>query len=175
MKASSRRRYSSLHRVQYIEPPALLGVLSTCLGVALVLLVNNLPAFSQQVSVETPQAATVKVCSGCHTMQLVMDTPRDYDAWHDTVQSMIDRGAQGTTDEFDLVMQFLFENMTTADINHADQETLATVLHTVPATADAIIARRNIKPFKDLGELEGTIPGLDRALLESKKRMIFFQ
>src|SRR5579863_382682 len=167
MKASSRRRYGSSHRVRhFFEPPVSPGLPGTCLGVALVLLVISLPAYSQPASVETPQAAAVKVCSGCHTMQLVMDTPRDYDAWHDTVQSMIDRGAQGTTEEFDLVMQFLFENMTTIDVNHADRDTLEAVLHAASALADAIIARRNIRPFKDLGELENVIPGLDQKLLE---------
>jgi DNA uptake protein ComE-like DNA-binding protein len=145
------------------------------LGAGLLLVATTLPTIAQPEAVETPQAATVKICSGCHTMQLVTDTPRDLDAWHDTVQSMIDRGARGTADEFDLVMQFLFENVTTVDVNHADQETLETVLHTKSATADAIIARRSIKPFKDLSEMEDVVPGLDRQLLESKKRMIFFQ
>src|SRR5579872_5527398 len=175
MKASSRQRYNSPNFFRHFGPCVLPFGLIACLGGSLLLLATDLPAAAQAVAAQTPQAAAVKVCSGCHTMQLVMDTPKDYDAWHDTVQSMIDRGAQGTTEEFDLVMQFLFENMTTVDINHADQETLATVLHTVPLAADAIIARRNIKPFKDLSELEDAIPGLDRKLLESKKRMIFFQ
>jgi len=123
----------------------------------------------------SPETAAVKICSGCHTMQIVMDTPKDYDAWHDTVQSMIDRGAQGTPDEFDLVMQFLFENMTTVDVNHADTETLMVVLHAPQATAEAIVARRASHPFKDLADLEGSVPGLDRTKLEAKKRMIFFQ
>lgn len=147
--------------------------LIACSGLLLQLV--HASAVAQTATAETPQAATVKVCSGCHTMQIVTDTPKDYDAWHDTVQSMIDRGAQGTPEEFDLVMQFLFENMTTVDVNHADRDTLATVLHTSPAIADAIIARRNVRPFKNLGELESAISGLDRPLLESKKRMIFFQ
>jgi DNA uptake protein ComE-like DNA-binding protein len=123
----------------------------------------------------TPQAATVKVCSACHTMQIVMDTPKDIDAWHDTVQSMLDRGAQATPEELDLVMQFLFENISTVDVNHADSETLMTVLHASEPAVDAILARRQARRFKDLAELENAIPGLDRALLESKKRMIFFQ
>jgi DNA uptake protein ComE-like DNA-binding protein len=152
---------------------ALFRRLIACSGLLLQLV--HASAVAQTATAETPQAATVKVCSGCHTMQIVTDTPKDYDAWHDTVQSMIDRGAQGTPEEFDLVMQFLFENMTTVDVNHADRDTLATVLHTSPAIADAIIARRNVRPFKNLGELESAISGLDRPLLESKKRMIFFQ
>jgi hypothetical protein len=125
-------------------------------------------------SATTPQAATVKVCSSCHSMQIVMDTPKDIDAWHDTVQSMLDRGAQATPEELDLVMQFLFENMATVDVNHADAETLMTVLHAPQSAVDAIVTRRQSRPFKDLSDLE-SVPGLDRALLDSKKRMIFFQ
>ena len=108
-------------------------------------------------------------------MQMVMDTPRDIDNWHETVQAMINRGARGTPEEFDLVMQFLWENMTPVDVNHADAETLAATLHAPPAVAEAIIARRAKSPFKDLAELESAVPGLDRAVLENKKRMIFFQ
>ena len=149
----------------------------SCFGVSLFLSLLPFPVAAQiaATKVETPQAAAVKVCSGCHTMEIVMDTPKDYDAWHDTIQSMIDRGAQGTPDEFDLVMQFLFENMTTVDINNADQETLSAVLHTSLTTANAIISRRISQPFRNLSELESSIPGLDRALLDSKRRMIYFQ
>jgi hypothetical protein len=135
------------------------------------------PAMAQPAATEatTPAAAATKVCSGCHTMQIVMDTPKDYDAWHETVQAMIDRGARGTPDEFDLVMDFLFQNMTTVDVNHADPEALATILHASQETADAIIARRAARPFKDLADLESSIPGLDKGMLDGKKRMIFFQ
>ena len=108
-------------------------------------------------------------------MQIVMDTPKDYDAWHETVQAMINRGAKGTPDEFDLVMDFLFQNMTTIDVNHGDVEALMEVLHTSQATAEAIVVRRQAHPFKDLADLEKSIPGLDKTVLDAKKRMIFFQ
>lgn len=136
------------------------------------------PAAAQQApatEATTPESAAVKICSSCHGMQMVMDTPRDYDAWHDTVQKMIDRGARGTPEEFDLVMDFLFMNVTPVDVNHADAESLQAILHTSPETAQAIVARRATRPFKDLAELEKAVPGLDAKLLESKKRMIFFQ
>ena len=132
----------------------------------------QLPATTEA---STPQAAAVKVCTACHGMELVTDTPRDYDAWHDTVQKMIDRGARGTSDEFDLVMDFLFQNVTPIDVNHADQDSLMAVLHTSQDAAQTIIARRASKPFKDLTELERAVPGLDKTLLEGKRRMIFFQ
>jgi hypothetical protein len=145
-------------------------------AVCLVLAVT--PAVSRMAQAQaamTPQAAAVKVCSGCHSMQIVMDTPKDYDAWHDTVQAMLDRGAQATPEELDLIMQFLFENMTTVDVNHADTESLMTVLHAPQPVADAIEARRKIRPFKNLSDLENSVPGLERTLLDAKKRMIFFQ
>lgn len=132
-------------------------------------------AVRAETAATTPQAATVKVCSGCHTMQIVLDTPKDIDAWHDTVQSMLDRGAQATPEELDLIMQYLFENVTTVDVNHADGETLGTVLHAPQSAVDKILSRRAVRPFKDLSDLENAVPSLDRKLLEAKKRMIFFQ
>ncbi len=152
-------------------------VVAAFMGGLLLLAVPGQPALGQQPVSEatTPEAAVVKVCAGCHGMQLVTDTPRDYDAWHDTVQKMIDRGARGTPEEFDLVMDYLFQNMTPIDVNNADAETLMAVLHTSQTAADAIVTRRTSRPFKDLAELESSINGLDKTLLDAKKRMIFFQ
>ena len=141
------------------------------------LLLAMTPAIGQQTATEatTPEAAVVKICASCHGMELVTDTPRDYDAWHDTVQKMIDRGARGTQEEFGLVMDYLFQNMTPVDVNHSDADMLMGVLHTDEKVAQAIIARRTSRPFKDLADLEGSIQGLDKAVLDAKKRMIFFQ
>ena len=147
-------------------------------GLACVWVLSSAPSAVGQTpegGAETPVQAVQKVCTGCHSLEIVMDTPKDYDAWHDTVQSMIDRGATGTQDEFGLVMQFLFENMTPVDVNHGDAETLEAVLHASPAQAEAIIARRQKRPFKDLADLEAAIQGLNHSALDAKKRMIFFQ
>jgi competence protein ComEA len=123
---------------------------------------------------ETPQQALLKVCGGCHNTEIVTDTPKSYEGWRDTMQDMIDRGAKGTPDEYDLILQYLYENMTTVDVNHADADTLATVLDAPPDAVQAIIARRQTRPFKDLADLTSSVPGLDAPALEAKKRMIFF-
>src|ERR1700685_4407063 len=57
------------------------------------------------------------VCSKCHNLQMVMDTPMSYQAWHDTVQTMVDRGATGTDAQFDDVMDYLHRTMTTINVN----------------------------------------------------------
>ena len=49
---------------------------------------------------------------------------------------MIDRGAKGSDDEFELVLEFLHENMTTVDVNHADTDELQIVLNVTPEVAD---------------------------------------
>src|SRR6202041_2405416 len=59
------------------------------------------------------------VCSKCHNLQMVMDTPMSYEAWHDTVQTMVDRGASGTDEQFDDVMDYLHRTMTTINVNTA--------------------------------------------------------
>jgi hypothetical protein len=121
----------------------------------------------------TPEGAVNKICNECHSTEVVMETPKDYDDWHDTIQRMIDRGAKGTPEEFDLVAEFLYENMTTVDVNHSDADTLGVVLNAPDNAVAAILARRQTRPFKNLADLEN-IRGLNVPALEAKKRMIFF-
>jgi hypothetical protein len=123
---------------------------------------------------ETPQEAVQKVCAGCHNLELVMDTPKTYEGWRQTIQDMIDRGAKGTPDEYDMILQYLSETMTTVDVNHADADALATVLEAPPDAVAAIVARRRTQPFKDLADLAASVPGLDPAVLQAKKRLILF-
>jgi hypothetical protein len=138
------------------------------------LLLGSIPAAGQPAAT-SPVAVATRVCTGCHGLQVVMDTPKDYDAWHGTVQKMIDHGAQGTPEDFEAVMDFLFQNMTTVDVNHGDEEELMVVLHAPKTAVDAIMARREKKPFQNLADLEQSVPGLDKTVLDAKKRMLFFQ
>ena len=114
------------------------------------------------------------VCAKCHDLQIVMDTPMSYDAWHDTVQAMMDRGASGTDEQFDDIMDYLHRTMTTIDVNAADPGELEIVLNVPETTAQAIVTRREKKKFTGLADLK-SIPGVDGPTVDSKSRMIFFQ
>jgi competence protein ComEA len=114
------------------------------------------------------------VCGKCHSLELVMDTPMGYDNWHDTVQKMVDQGADGTDDQFDDVMDYLHRTMTTIDVNHAEVGELEIVLDVPEAVATAIIARRAARKFADLADLK-SVPGVDGPTLDGKARLIFFQ
>lgn len=106
-------------------------------------------------------------------MEIVTDTPKSYDEWTVTVQETIDRGAVGTPKEYDLVMDYLYKNMTTINVNQATADDLGVILGAPDSVVQAIIARRQTRPFKDMADLQ-TVPGTDRPALEAKQKMIFF-
>jgi competence protein ComEA len=105
---------------------------------------------------------------------LVMDTPRSYDAWRETVQTMVDRGASGTDDQFDDIMDYLHRTMTTIDVNTADADELQMVLNVPQAVAQAIVARRTSRKFVGLADLK-SVPGIDASMVDAKARLIFFK
>jgi hypothetical protein len=103
-----------------------------------------------------------------------MDTPMSYGAWHDTVQKMIDRGADATDDQLEDIMDYLHRTMTTIDINSADADELSMVLEAPDSVVNAVIARRKTRRFTGLDDLK-TVPGIDAAKLGAKSRLLFFQ
>jgi hypothetical protein len=113
------------------------------------------------------------VCARCHNLEIV-DTPRSYDAWHDTVQKMVDQGALGTDEQLDDIMDYLHRTMTTIDVNSADADELEIVLNASEKAAQAIVARRRTKQIAGLADLK-SIPGIDAATVDAKARMIFFK
>jgi competence protein ComEA len=114
------------------------------------------------------------VCAKCHNLQIVMDTPMSYDAWHDTVQTMVDRGASGTDEQFEDIMDYLHRTMTTINVNAADADELEIVLNLPETVAKAIIARRSTRKFTDLADLK-SVAGVDASTVDAKARLIFFK
>jgi competence protein ComEA len=146
-----------------------------------VLLLAALFAAAQTAEVASPdprlarEAQSLKaVCAKCHNLQLVMDTPRSYDDWHDTVQQMVDRGASGTDEQFDDIMDYLHRTMTTINVNTAVADELEIVLNVPEPTAQAIIARRSTQKFTGLADLK-SVPGVDASTVDAKARLIFFK
>ena len=114
------------------------------------------------------------VCAKCHNLQIVMDTPMSYDAWHDTVQKMIDRGADASDRQLDDIMDYLHRTMTTIDVNSADTDELSIVLDAPDPVVKAVIARRKTRKFTGLDDLK-TVSGIDAAKLDARARLLFFQ
>jgi competence protein ComEA len=155
------------------------AILPACMGG--VLLVAALFAVAQTAEVAPPDPRLAResqslkaVCAKCHNLQLVLDTPKSYDDWHDTVQQMVDRGASGTDEQFDDIMDYLHRTMTTINVNTALAEELETVLNVPHTTAQAIISRRGTQKFTGLADLK-SVPGVDASTVDAKARLIFFK
>jgi competence protein ComEA len=154
-------------------------ILPTCMGG--VLLVASWFAAARAAEVEPPAPRLARegqslkaVCAKCHNLQIVMDTPMSYDDWHETVQKMVDRGASGTDEQFDDIMDYLHRTMTTINVNTAPVDELETVLDVSETTAQAIIARRSAQKFTGLTDLK-SVPGVDASAVAAKARLIFFK
>jgi hypothetical protein len=120
------------------------------------------------------RASVQAVCAKCHNLQIVMDTPMSYGAWHDTVQKMIDRGADASDQQLEDIMDYLHRTMTTIDVNSADADELSIVLDAPEPVVKALIARRKTRKFTGLEDLK-TVAGIDAAKLDAKARLLFFQ
>jgi hypothetical protein len=135
---------------------------------------SAVPAVQQDPSLAQERGSLQAVCGRCHSLQIVTDTPMSYDAWHDTVQKMIDRGAVGTDDQLEDIMDYLHRTMTTINVNTADADELAIVLDVSDSVARTIVTRRSERQFTDLADLK-SVQGIDASAMDAKGRLIFFR
>ncbi len=63
---------------------------------------------------ETPEAAgrnlVVRICTTCHVMDVVTDTKMTRESWKRTVDNMVERGARGTPQELNAIVDYLSKN-----------------------------------------------------------------
>jgi competence protein ComEA len=149
-------------------------ILPTCMGGVLLVATLFAAAAPPDSRLARESQSLKAVCAKCHNLQLVMDTPKSYGDWRDTVQQMVDRGASGTDEQFDDIMDYLHRTMTTINVNTALADELEIVLNVQDTTAQAIIARRSTQKFTGLAELK-SVTGVDASTVDAKARLIFFK
>jgi competence protein ComEA len=91
---------------------------------------------------------------------------------------MISRGAEGTDEEFDLVVKYLAKNFpeggAKVSVNKAAAKDLATALSLSEKDAGAIVSyRQEHGNFKDLSDLK-KVPGVDAQKIDAAKDKISF-
>ena len=57
------------------------------------------------------KAAVVRLCNECHGAEIVLGHPTSEEGWNQIIIDMVQRGAQGTDDEFDEVVKYLTKNI----------------------------------------------------------------
>jgi cytochrome c5 len=74
----------------------------------------NTPPPAKAVVVELPEgdgkAIATENCQACHKLTNLTKAHKDLDDWKDTVQTMIDRGANVPPDKVDILVQYLAKN-----------------------------------------------------------------
>src|SRR4051812_42747539 len=74
-------------------------------SLAAALLLSPLPCMAQPPA--EARQAFVKVCSACHPVETVTAQRRTRAQWQENINSMIEKGAKGTPEEFALILEYL--------------------------------------------------------------------
>jgi mono/diheme cytochrome c family protein len=96
-------RHPSLHNegVQAQSPTR--HLLALCLTAGLAQAQNK----GQQLPEGQGKATTQKICSGCHAPEIVLGKHETKERWVQIVTDMVNKGANGTDDEFNEVINYL--------------------------------------------------------------------
>jgi competence ComEA-like helix-hairpin-helix protein len=122
---------------------------------------------------------TVKVCGNCHDIDVIAGYHQGKQAWSDMIAQMIEKGAEGTEDEFKTVLDYLVKNFgpntqAKVNINKAPASELASQLELTAKEAAAIVQYRSEKgSFKEISDLK-KVPDLDFQKIEAKKDRLVF-
>lgn len=122
---------------------------------------KNLPTFT-------------RVCSTCHDAQRILSNRRTKDQWGEVIDKMVERGAQGSDDDFAGVMDYLIAHYGRINVNRGVAKDLATVLKVSDKDAEAIEAFRKANgPFTDFDAL-AKVPEIDLDKLKQSRDAISF-
>jgi competence protein ComEA len=133
------------------------------------------PAPGAQSPADDKNAATyTRVCSTCHDAQRILSNRRTKDQWGEVIDKMVERGAQGTDDDFAAVLDYLVTHYGRVNVNRGTAKDLSTVLKIPEKDADAIVAFRTANgPFTDFDAL-AKVPGVDIEALKQSRDAVSF-
>jgi len=95
-----------------------------------------------------------RICGTCHAATLATASRRTRDQWYQTVNEMINRGAPGSPDEFEQIVDYLSRAYGKIDINTASAGDLSDILGLSAEKASAIVRyRREHGTFENFQEL----------------------
>jgi len=141
------------------------------IGAALFLVVIGAQAQDQN---DAPASAFRRVCSSCHDADRILATRRTRTQWEEVIEKMIDRGAEGTSDDFTTAEEYLLRVSGRVNVNRAASKDMVIVLGITQKDADAIAEYRKANgEFKDFDAL-CKVPGIDLEKLKQGRDAISF-
>jgi DNA uptake protein ComE-like DNA-binding protein len=140
------------------------------------------PAFAQDALPDGPgKAETINVCSQCHEAQKAASVKLTRKGWTETIDKMKSLGAQGTTAEFDAILDYLSTYFKgdldeALDLNSAEAVDLESVLQLLRKESAAFLQyRRQHGPFTSMADLKDLNPVIARKIEAKKDRVVFLQ
>jgi competence ComEA-like helix-hairpin-helix protein len=116
-------------------------------------------------------------CSVCHTLEPVTSQRATRQGWKSIVENMVQRGAEATGDEQQILIDYLAKNFPRAskvNVNKAGVKDIAATLEISAKEAESICNyRQEHGDFKDWESL-AKVPQLDPKKLEGKKERVSF-
>lgn len=131
-------------------------------------------ASSAQEPEDAPAAAFRRVCSNCHDAERILATRRTRTQWEEIIEKMIDRGAEGTSEDFTTAEEYLLRVSGRVNVNRAQAKDIVAVLSVTQKDADAIIEYRKTNgEFKDFDALS-KVPGIDLEKIKQGRDAVAF-
>jgi competence ComEA-like helix-hairpin-helix protein len=133
-----------------------------------------LPAHAQQPAQDKSAEAFTKVCSTCHDASRILATRRTRTQWEEVIDKMVERGAQGTDEEFAAVEDYLLRNFGRVNVNRAIAADIAMITGITEKDAYAIVSYR--KSHGDFADFEALckVPGIDVEKLKLAQEAVSF-
>ena len=134
-----------------------------------------LPAQPQDLPEAKGRDLYEKICGSCHGTDVVFKTRTTKDKWKNTVDEMASRGAEGTDEQLDTIIDYLAKCFgPRVNVNKATAKELETQFELATKEAESIVQYRMDKgDFKDVAGLK-SVAGLNYAKIESVRYRIIF-
>jgi len=135
-------------------------------------------AFGQDTPESLPDGkgkeALKTICTGCHEIGAVIGSRRTRIGWQRNVEEMVSRGAEGSEEDLQALIDYLTRFYGKVNVNTASAKEMESSLGLAPKQAEAIVAyRQQNGNYKSFPELEKT-PGVDAAVLRALRSQIAF-
>ena len=133
------------------------------------------PAQSQELPEAKGKDLYEKICGTCHGTDVVFKIRTTKEKWKETVDEMASRGAEGTDEQLDTVIDYLAKCFgPRVNVNKAAAKEIETQFEITPKEAEAIVQYRQDKgDFKQLADLKN-VPGLDFTKIEPVRFRVTF-
>jgi len=117
----------------------------------------------------------VKVCVGCHEMDLVVARRHTRAEWEGVMEDMVARGSSGTPEELKVLVDYLNQNLGKVNVNEATPQELEKALKITEANARLIVSwREKNGRFKNFEEVR-KVSGLDQVAIRDKRGWMSFE